>query len=175
MKRFFTRHWGKVTIAAILIFIAFWKGCEVTDKEPVKFIPVPKIDTVPGNFEVKKVVPNVVPEVKKVYKKKDKPLRDSAEKKDIILTVDIKEGEIDITKIDTLGQVTTEIIPLAVVLPEETKEITIAPEGVQEKEKTKAGKVLQKVGKGLKKAGKGIVIGLAVVGAVAIAIVASGG
>jgi hypothetical protein len=167
-------------ILILAIIIIFWKGCEVTEKEKVQIIHTPKIDTVPGNFVVPEVKPNIAPKEEKVYKKKDTTLRKQAEKKDIIIDVKIEDGHLTEDVVDTLGQVTEKIIETPIALTEnengETpKEIVIAPEGVQVKEKTKAGKILQKIGKGAKKVGKGVVIGLAVVGVVAIVLVASGG
>lgn len=167
------RHWFKITVFIILLFIGLWKGCEVTHKEEIQHVP--KIDTVPGNFVLPEIKPNVAPKEIKVFKKKDTTLRKQAEKKDIILDIKITDGHIVEAVIDTAGVVKEVILDIPVTLNEEVKEVVIVPEGVQVKEKTKAGKFLQRVGKGVKKAGKGIVIGLAVVGAVAIAIVASGG
>lgn len=146
MLNFLKRHWFKILVSTILIFVAFWKGCEVTKHSYVEKPKPTKIDTIKAVFVPPVVIPNVPVKEKKVYKKKNKALRDSVEKKDIILDIKIVDNHIKETVIDTSGMVKELILDVPIELKDHT-ELVIVPEGVEAKEKTKAGKFLQKIAK----------------------------
>ncbi len=97
-----------------------------------------------------------------IYKDRDTTLRKDVEKKPIIIDVKIKPGEVDITTIDTTGKIKTEVH----VIDPDSPEVIIDNIGqVEVKQKTKAGKILQKVWKGTK-------TGLMIVGGVTVAVLA---
>lgn len=158
-------NWLRIIFYGLSIFVALliYRQCTGIEKrEEPELTNVVKLDSIDKKFVLPKVTPNVPVKEKKIYKKKDIVLRKEAEKKDIIINEVIKPHEVDITKIDTAGVITTEIL----AIPEDPKEIVVDQTGqVQVKEKTK-------VGKWLKKAKKNIVNGLAVTGAVAVVLAA---
>ncbi len=111
-------------------------------------------------FKPVPIKPNNEPVKRKIYKQKDTTLRKEVEKKPIIIAVDIKPGEVDITTIDTVGKIQTDIHKIELDSPE----IKIDNTGqVEEKHKTKAGKIIKKVWKGTK-------TGLAIIGGIVVVV-----
>jgi hypothetical protein len=114
-----------------------------------------------------KLKPNNTPGKVKVYTAKDTLLRNEREKESINENVHIKENdkgqvtEVDITRIDTSGQVTEDIHKIG----PDTKDIEIGNTGqVEVKKKTRAGRILQKAWKGTK-------TGLMIVGGITVVII----
>jgi hypothetical protein len=111
-------------------------------------------------YKVEVIKTNNVPVKVYVYKDLDTNLRNQREKQPIIEKVDIKGNEVAITTIDTSGLIKTDIHKI-----EPDSEVKIDNTGqVEEKKKTRAGRILKKVWKGTK-------TGLAIIGGVAVVVI----
>lgn len=126
------------------------------------FVEKIKIVTVKAPFQPAKII---------IQKQVDTVYRKEVEKKDIKLGETFENNKLHIQTIDTAGVIKETVTEI----PEDAKGFVIDQEGkVGIKERTKAGKILYKAGKVAKKVGKVAVGGLAVIGAIAIYLLASG-
>jgi hypothetical protein len=105
--------------------------------------------------------PNVQPINITIQQKLDTTLRKQAEKESILMNVKYDKGVLDLQEVDTAGKVTDKKFQL-----DPDSGFISNNKGVEEKKKTKAGKFLQKTGKGIK-------TGLAVIGGIAIILIAT--
>ncbi len=155
------RKWITFVIAfagGVLSMVIFRQCTDIEKRESKEIIT----DTVfiDRPYVPKKIKPNNTPVVVRIYRTTDTVLRVIREKETIIEKVEIKKNEVSITTIDSTGFIKTEVHKV-----DSDSKLTIDNTGLEEKKKTKAGKVLKKVWKGTK-------TGLMAVGAVTIAVLA---
>jgi hypothetical protein len=163
---FLKRFWLHGLMLGIICILLFRDCTHSPEIIPGKHTHTTDTVYIEKPFIPKKIEPNNQPVKVKVYKQKDPALRDSLEKEPIIEAIEIKKNskgqvtEIDITKVDSSGLITTDIHKL----DPDSKKIEIDNTGqVEEKKKTRVGKILKKTWKGIK-------TGFVIAGGVAIAI-----
>ncbi len=122
--------------------------------------PAPDTITIYKPYEIEKIKTVHVPVKVKVYIYRDTSLRKEREKEPIIEKVKITGNQVAITTIDTTGAIKTEIHKV-----EPDSKLTIDNTGqLEEKKKTKIGKLLKNIWKGTK-------TGLVIIGGITVAVI----
>lgn len=164
-------------IGGLILYFMIPRCTPIPVVEYSKPLQSPKIEAIKIPYVEPAVKPNLPVKKKKVYTTKNKALRDSVVKGDIILQVKVVNGGLEETVMDSADQVRVLDIPAPITLDHAVKEILIDTAGAQviEKidDKTKIGKLLFNLKndskKFVKSAGHVLMIagGIAVVGVAA--------
>jgi hypothetical protein len=172
------------TVAGTLFVLFLIHLCspktEVRYADPIKLTP--KDTTHPKEFKPEPEAPILVPDEVQEFKVVKKAKRKAIEKQAEIIEQVVIENkpmggeELKVTKIDTAGNESTEVFNI----PEGAKEEIVDSTGaVHFKDKTKAGRIIQKIGKGSKNVlivtgGAAVVAVTAIVGAPVVAVASVG-